>query len=107
MTTIETPRRYGSEFAWDSTGQEEISAWLLRFGLTAKARQTADAITAYVSLSSHWAYCGSARRWWDFYINGHPGRVQGNERVFHHYASALNSIPLLEHALQSPADSWL
>lgn len=34
---------------------------MLRFNLTAEARQTADAITAFSSLMPHWAFCGSAR----------------------------------------------
>ena len=99
------PFPYGSEFSWDSTGHEEIATWMLRFGRHKEARQTMDAVAAYVSLSPHWAFCGSARRWWDFTINGYTQR--GNERVMHHYAAALNSIPLFDHALRSPSDPWL
>ena len=29
---LKMPFPYGSEFAWDSTGHEEISTWMLRFG---------------------------------------------------------------------------
>ena len=50
---------------------------------------------AYSSLMPHWAYCGSARRYWDFVINGKL--VWGNEREFHHYGSTLNAIPVLDH----------
>jgi hypothetical protein len=99
------PFPYGSEFSWDSTGHEEIATWMLRFGRHKEARQTMDAVAAYVSLSPHWAFCGSARRWWDFTINGYTQR--GNERVMHHYAAALNSIPFFDHALRSPDDPWL
>jgi len=99
------PFPYGSEFSWDSTGHEEISTWMLRFGKLKEARQTLDAITAYVSASPHWAYCGSARRWWDFTING--ATMRGNERVMHHYAAALNSIPVFDHAMRHPDDGWL
>ena len=150
---LRMPFPYGSEFSWDSTGHEEISTWMLRFGRAREARQTLDAVAAYVSLTPHWAYCGSARRWWDcnaltltltltpilsltltrwdftinaltltltltltvtltltltrwdFTINGHTQR--GNERVMHHYAAALNSIPFFDHALRSPSDPWL
>jgi len=102
---LSMPFPYGSEFAWDSTGHEEIATWMARFGHAAKARQTADAVTAYVSLGANWAYCGSARRWWDFTINGEGER--GNSRTFHHYAAALNSIPLFEQALREPGDAWL
>ena len=102
---LKMPFPYGSEFAWDSTGHEEIATWMLRFGKLAEARQTLDAVTAYVSASPHWAYCGSARRWWDFTING--ATMRGNERVMHHYAAALNSIPIFDHALRHPDDAWL
>ena len=65
---LRMPFPYGSEFSWDSTGHEEISTWMLRFGRAREARQTLDAVAAYVSLTPHWAYCGSARRWWDLTI---------------------------------------
>ena len=52
---LKMPFPYGSEFAWDSTGHEEIASWMLRFGRSHEARQTLDAVTAYVSLSPHWA----------------------------------------------------
>jgi hypothetical protein len=102
---LKMPFPYGSEFSWDSTGHEEISTWMLRFGKLAEARQTMGAVTAYVSMTPHWAYCGAARRWWDFTING--ATMRGNERVLHHYAAALNSIPIYDHALRDPTDGWL
>ena len=61
---------YGSEFPWDSTGQEEINTWLIRSGKYGAANKTVGAVLAYSSLMPHWAYCGSARRYWDFVING-------------------------------------
>lgn len=78
---------------------------MLRFGKLPEARQTLGAITAYVSATPHWAYCGAARRWWDFTING--ATMRGNERVMHHYAAALNSIPIYDHAMRHPSDDWL
>jgi hypothetical protein len=100
------PFPYGSEFAWDSTGHEEIATWLRAFGFAAQADQTARAVTAYVTLSAHWAYSGSARRWWDFGINGVS--YGGNERTFHHYAAALNAVPLFDAALAARGrDAWL
>ena len=99
---LKMPFPYGSEFAWDSTGHEEIATWMLRFGKLREAEQTTAAVTAYVSLSSHWAYCGSARRWWDFTINGALQR--GNERGLHHYAAALNSVPIFELAQRATDD---
>ncbi|EOD29360.1 hypothetical protein EMIHUDRAFT_463031 [Emiliania huxleyi CCMP1516] len=74
---------YGSEFPWDSTGHEEIHSWLLHDGKVADANKTVQAVLAYSTVVPHWAYCGSARRYWDFTING---KTQwGNEREFHHY----------------------
>ena len=60
---------------------------------------------AYSSLMPHWAYCGSARRYWDFVINGKL--VWGNEREFHHYGSTLNAIPVLDHYRAFPARQHL
>ena len=34
---LKMPFPYGSEFAWDSTGHEEISTWMLRFGRAREA----------------------------------------------------------------------
>ena len=85
---------YGSEFPWDSTGHEEIHTWLIRDGQYAAANKTVQAVLAYSSVLPHWAYCGSARRYWDFTING---KTQwGNEREFHHYGSTLNAIAVLD-----------
>ena len=92
---------YGSEFPWDSTGHEEIHTWLLHDARTslspallAAANKTVQAVLAYSSVLPHWAYCGSARRYWDFTING---KTQwGNEREFHHYGSTLNAVAVLD-----------
>ena len=61
---------YGSEMAWDSTGQEEVYAWTTHFGDAAKARVTLDAILGYMPTLPHWGYNGSARRYWDFLYGG-------------------------------------
>ena len=90
---------FGSEMAWDNTGHEEIYSWLSRIGDEARSESTVRAILAYDGLFPHWALSGSARRWWDFFINGKTNI--GNERVHHHYAATLNSIPLMSHALRS------
>jgi hypothetical protein len=93
---------FGSEMAWDNTGHEEIYTWLHRAGDKAGSLSTVQAILAYDGLFPHWALSGSARRWWDFFINGKTNI--GNERVYHHYAAALNSVPLWEHAISSAPD---
>ena len=99
------PFPYGSEFSWDSTGHEEINTWLLWHGHHAAANKTVGAILAYSSYVPHWAHCGSARRYWDFTING---KTQwGNEREFHHYGSTLNAIPLFDHFRAYPQRAHL
>ena len=55
---------YGSEFPWDSTGHEEIHTWLVHDGKLAEANKTVQAVLAYSTVVPHWAYCGSARRYW-------------------------------------------
>ena len=85
---------YGSEFPWDSTGHEEIHTWLLRAGKHAAANKTVGAVLAYMALLPHWAYSGSARRYWDYVINGKTSI--GNEREFHHYGSTLNAVAVLD-----------
>ena len=96
---------YGSEFPWDSTGHEEIHTWLLRDGRHTDANKTVQAVLAYSTVVPHWAYCGSARRYWDFTING---KTQwGNEREFHHYGSTLNAIAVLDSYRAYPTRHYL
>jgi hypothetical protein len=56
--------RFGSEMAWDSTGQEGIYAWSKYFGNNATAANALNAILAYQPLIAHWGYNGNARRYW-------------------------------------------
>lgn len=57
-------RRFGSEMAWDSTGQEGVYAWSKYFGNTATATNTLNSILAYQPGVPHWGYNGNARRYW-------------------------------------------
>jgi hypothetical protein len=96
---------YGSEFPWDSTGHEEIHTWLLHDGKLRDANRTVQAVLAYSTVVPHWAYCGSARRYWDFTING---KTQwGNEREFHHYGSTLNAVAVLDSYRAYPRRHYL
>jgi hypothetical protein len=95
---------FGSEMPWDSTGQEEVYAWTKHFGDAAKAQVTLDAIVAYMPAVPHWAYNGSARRYWDFL---YAGKVRRVERQLHHYGSGLNAIPVLAHYRENPNDLHL
>ena len=90
---------FGSEMPWDSTGQEEVYMWSDYFGFDEKAEITLNAILAYMPTLPHWAYNGSARRYWDFLYAGKLSRV---ERQLHHYGSGLNAIPVLDAYRENP-----
>jgi Family of unknown function (DUF5695) len=96
---------FGSELAWDSTGQEEVYAWTRYFGDTSKSKVCIDAITAYMPAIPHWAYNGCARRYWDFVYGG--AKIDRFERMIHHYGSTLNSIPVLTEFRDHPDDFHL
>ena len=101
--TLEYP--FGSEMAWDSTGQEEVYGWCKFFGFDAKADVTLNAILGYMPTVPHWGYNGNARRYWDFIYGGAPN--QGIERQIHHYGSGLNAIPVLDAYRENPEDLYL
>jgi Family of unknown function (DUF5695) len=95
---------YGSEMPWDSTGQEEVYAWMKYFGYQDKADVTLNAILGYDPAIPHWGYNGSARRYWDFVFAAKYRRL---ERQLHHYGSGLNAIPLLAEYREHPEDIYL
>ncbi len=95
---------FGSEMPWDSTGQEEVYAWMKYFGYQEKADVTLNAILGYDPTIPHWGYNGSARRYWDFIFAGKFRRL---ERQLHHYGSSLNAIPLLAEYREHPEDFYL
>src|SRR5579864_2268870 len=95
---------FGSEMPWDSTGQEEVYAWMKNFGYQEKADVTLNAILGYDPTIPHWGYNGSARRYWDFIFAGKFRRL---ERQLHHYGSSLNAIPLLAEYREHPDDFYL
>jgi len=64
------PFPFGSEMPWDSTGQEEIYATAALWGNDTLAETVLNAVLAYVPNCPHWAYHGSARRYFDFAVNG-------------------------------------
>lgn len=95
---------FGSEMAWDSTGQEEVYMWCKWFGFESKAQVTLNSILAYDPTVPHWGYNGNARRYWDFLYGGKLSRI---ERQIHHYGSGLNAIPLLREFREHPEDLYL
>jgi len=99
------PVPFGSEMAWDSTGQEEIYGITKYFGYADKAQITLDSIVGYMPSIPHWGYNGSARRFWDFFYGAAPGGT--TERQLHHYGSGLNAIPMLSAFRDKPEDFHL
>jgi hypothetical protein len=95
---------FGSEMAWDSTGQEEVFAWCKYFGYDDKAEVSLNSILGYMPTVPHWGYNGNARRYWDFLYGGKLRRI---ERQLHHYGSGLNAIPVLSQYRAHPDDSYL
>jgi hypothetical protein len=95
---------FGSEMAWDSTGQEEVYAWCKYFGYEDKAQVSINSILGYMPTLPHWAYNGNARRYWDFLYGGKLSRI---ERQIHHYGSGINAIPILAEYRLHPDDYYL
>ncbi|KAB8301599.1 hypothetical protein EYC80_003441 [Monilinia laxa] len=95
---------FGSEMAWDSTGQEGVYYWSNYFGLTTTVTKTINSILGYMPTVSHWAWNGNARRYWDFIYGG---KLMRFERMTHHYGSGLNALPLLSYFEQNPTQTYL
>ncbi len=95
---------FGSEMAWDSTGQPEVYAWMRYFNHPKEAAVTREVILGYDPTIPHWGYNGNARRYWDFLYGGKVKRI---ERQLHHYGSALNAVPLFDAYRRDPADLHL
>ncbi|KAF4981151.1 hypothetical protein FZEAL_2985 [Fusarium zealandicum] len=95
---------YGSEMAWDSTGQEGVYYWTRHFGMTESETKTINSVLGYMPNVPHWGWNGNARRYWDFIYGGKLRRI---ERQIHHYGSGLNSQVLLSAFRDDPSDSYL
>ncbi len=95
---------FGSEMAWDSTGQEEVYTWCKYFGYDDKALVSLNSIIGYMPTLPHWGYNGNARRYWDFLYGGKLRRI---ERQIHHYGSGINAIPVLSDYRDHPDDFYL
>ncbi|KAI5917011.1 hypothetical protein F4810DRAFT_718652 [Camillea tinctor] len=95
---------YGSEMAWDSTGQEGVYYWAKYFGFTETVTKTVNSVLGYMPTVPHWGWDGNARRYWD---NIYAGKLQRIERQIHHYGSALNAQVLLSAFRADPTDTYL
>ncbi|KAI8941236.1 hypothetical protein NX059_002471 [Plenodomus lindquistii] len=93
---------FGSEMAWDSTGQEGVYYWTDYFNLPTTPAKTINSILAYMPTVAHWGWNGNARRYWDFVYGA---KIQQIERQIHHYGSGLNSLPMLHSYEQNPKDN--
>ena len=93
---------FGSEMAWDSTGQEGVYYWTSYFNLANTPTKAINSILAYMPTVAHWGWNGNARRYWDFVYGA---KIQQIERQIHHYGSGLNSLPMLHSFEKSPKDN--
>jgi len=119
MAWANNPFPFGSEFSWDSTGQEEEYVWGRYFGQVAARSERAAgpgdkrgdsladlvlaAVLAYVPCTPHWAYNGAAWSWDD---TGNNAKWEGAERVAGHYRCALNAIPMQQEFMMDPDANW-
>ncbi|KAF3807189.1 hypothetical protein GCG54_00013524 [Colletotrichum gloeosporioides] len=100
--SIDAP--FGSEMAWDSTGQEGVYYWSRHFGFTDLAKRAVDTVLGFTPNVPHWGWNGNSHRYWDFDL---AGKLRRLERQIHHYGSALNSQVLLSAFRDDPSDSYL
>jgi len=104
------PYPYGSEFGFDTTGQEEVVVWNLYYGNDTIAKYTVDHILSYMRSSPTWAYNGGSRSWGDAGNNAKWLTSFGtgfSERGQMHYRSGLNMIPLIEWYRTHPDELFL
>jgi len=104
----------GSEFSWDTTGQEEVSIWGAYFNATDDGwmhgelnARTVDSILGYMPSVPTWVYNGAALGFCDFSNNAKWMVTGGCEREGGHYRAGLNSIPVIERYRAHPDDFTL
>ena len=104
----------GSEFAWDTTGQEEVAIWGAEFNASDAGwmhgelnGRTVDSILGYMASLPTWAFHGAAYGMGDFSNNAKWMVTGGWEREGGHYRSGLNSIPVVERYRRHPDDFYL
>ena len=90
------PYPFGSEFSYDTTGQEEVFVWLQHYGYADAANRTLNCILAYMRLLPNWAWHGGATSQGDLGNNGKWFINRGGERILQHYRAGLNNIPIIE-----------
>ncbi|KAF8711946.1 hypothetical protein RHS03_01649, partial [Rhizoctonia solani] len=98
------PYPFGSEMAWDSTGQEGVYTWARYFDYGTTANNTVNSILGFMPTVPHWGWNGNARRYWDMIYGA---KLQRIERQIHHYGSGLNALPLIAEFMSRPTDLYL
>ena len=108
---------YGSEFAYDTTGQEEVVVWQLEYpnstgtfdATDATAKKTVDHILSYMRHLPNWAYMGGALS--GDVANGGKWLASAGTGVGDlgkmHYRSGLNQIALMEWYRLHPDDTFI
>jgi len=104
----------GSEFGWDTTGQEEVGIWGAHFNASDAGwmhgelnGRLVDSILGYMAYVPTFAHSGSAYGMGDFSNNAKWMVTGGWEREGGHYRSGLNSIPVIERYRRHPDDVTL
>lgn len=98
---------YGSEFAYDTTGQEEVFIWLQHYGFPDAANRTLEAVLGYMRALPNWAWHAGGRSGGDLGNNGLWFVNRGSERMLQHYRAGLNQIVLSEAYRAAPDDIFL
>ena len=103
---------YGSEFAYDTTGQEEVWVWLSYFAnasnaYAAAANRTLEAVLGYMRHLPNAFWHAGGRSMGDLGNNGKWLVNRGGERLLQHYRAGLNAIPLIEAFRAAPGDAFL
>ncbi|XP_065177352.1 uncharacterized protein LOC135808135 [Sycon ciliatum] len=104
------PHPYGSEFAFDTTGQEEVVVWNIYYRNETAAKNVVDHVLSYMRSSPTWVYNGGTRSWGDGGNNGKylPNFGTGlDTRGNMHYRAGLNMIPLIEWYRLHPDELFL
>lgn len=111
---VEQEAPYGSEFNWDTTGQEEVGVWGAYYNASSSdphkgelQKRAVDSILAYMPSTPSFGYHGSAGGWGDFSNNAKWLIRGGWEREGGHYRAGLNSIPLIERYRSHPDQTYL
>ncbi|GKT95679.1 LOW QUALITY PROTEIN: glycoside hydrolase family 43 protein [Colletotrichum tofieldiae] len=124
--TEEVP--FGSEMAWDSTGQEGVYYWAKYFGFTNTAAKSVNSVLGYMQPIPTGAGTGTPAATGTTFVP-HPllcpplvpppaahnelttasygGKLRRIERQIHHYGSGLNALVLLSAFRSSPSDTYL